>query len=46
VGHDPDIADLGQVGLNVDSHVGLSELSEPRSVIGQLGSDKSISYQR
>ena len=27
VGHDPDVADLGQVGLDVDSHVYLSELS-------------------
>jgi hypothetical protein len=28
VGHDPDIPDLGQVSLNVDSHMGLPELSE------------------
>jgi hypothetical protein len=32
VGHDPDIADLGQVSLNVDSHIGLSELSELSSL--------------
>jgi hypothetical protein len=46
VGHDPDIADLGQVGFDVDSHVNLSELSELRSAIAQLGSDKSLNYQR
>jgi hypothetical protein len=41
VGHDPDIADLGQVGLDVDSHVDLSELSEPSTAIALLVSDKS-----
>jgi hypothetical protein len=28
VGHNPDIADLGQISLDVDSHKGLPELSE------------------
>jgi hypothetical protein len=46
VGHDPDIADLGQVGLDVDSHVDLSKLSEPRSAMARLGTDKSPNYQR
>jgi hypothetical protein len=31
VGHDPDIADLGQVGLDVDSHEGLPDLSASQS---------------
>jgi hypothetical protein len=46
VGHDPDIADLGQVGLDVDSHVDLSELSELRSAMAQQALTSRRNYQR